>query len=406
MPTIAVRIPQMGEGLQEALLVEFLKQPGEQITRDEPIYVMETDKATTDVESPYDGVLVEWTAEPGTVMAIGSEVGRMEVADGVKEMPAGHGPADEATADDAKRSESDSANEKSGGSLSSPKSKRSDVVIPPRTKKYLKEKGLLDVADSIPVAGSKMMPDDVDRFLSAQTKTNATYTPEETDEYAEAELPKSQVTLNYRLVRGSTSCVPVTVMQTVDWEAIFAAREKLKSESTGDTKPPSGFAMMMHCVVQTMMDHPKFRSSLVGDGKYLRTFKNVSLGIAVGLPGDELLTAVVKNANQLSREQFFAAANEQIELARSGTDQADSSVTISVSNIGSAGMRWGIPAIVSPAAATLALGEVYEQPIPDGDSFKFRKTAELTLSFDHRLINGIGAADFMNQLKEKIESYV
>ena len=54
MPTIAVRIPQMGEGLQEALLVEFLKQPGEQITRDEPIYVMETDKATTDVESPYD----------------------------------------------------------------------------------------------------------------------------------------------------------------------------------------------------------------------------------------------------------------------------------------------------------------------------------------------------------------
>ena len=218
MPTIAVRIPQMGEGLQEALLVEFLKQPGEQITRDEPIYVMETDKATTDVESPYDGVLVEWTAEPGTVMAIGSEVGRMEVADGVKEMPAGHGPADEATADDAKRSESDSANEKSGGSLSSPKSKRSDVVIPPRTKKYLKEKGLLDVADSIPVAGSKMMPDDVDRFLSAQTKTNATYTPEETDEYAEAELPKSQVTLNYRLVRGSTSCVPVTVMQTVDWK--------------------------------------------------------------------------------------------------------------------------------------------------------------------------------------------
>lgn len=411
MPTIAVRIPQMGEGLQEALLVEFLKQPGEQITRDEPIYVMETDKATTDVESPYDGVLVEWTAEPGTVMAIGSEVGRMEVAEGVKEMPAGHGPADDATADDSgandsSGSESGSTDEKSESSVSSAKRKRSDVVIPPRTKKYLKEKGLLDVADSIPVAGSKMMPEDVDKFLSSQSKANATYSPEETDEYAEAELPKSQVTLNYRLVRGSTNCVPVTVMQTIDWEAIFAAREKLKSTATGGTKPPSGFAMMMHCVVQTLMDHPKFRSSLVGDGKYLRTFKNVSLGIAVGLPGDELLTAVVKNANQYSREEFFAAANEQIDLARSGTDQADSSVTISVSNIGSAGMRWGIPAIVSPAAATLALGEIYERPVLDGDSFKFRKTAELTLSFDHRLINGIGAADFMNQLKEKIESYV
>ena len=70
MPVISVRIPQMGEGLQEALLVEFIKQPGDQIKRDEPIYVMETDKATTDVESPYDGTLVEWTAEPGTVLEI------------------------------------------------------------------------------------------------------------------------------------------------------------------------------------------------------------------------------------------------------------------------------------------------------------------------------------------------
>ena len=63
MPVISVRIPQLGEGLQEALLVDFLKQPGDEIKRDDPIYVMETDKATTDVESPYAGKLVEWTVE-------------------------------------------------------------------------------------------------------------------------------------------------------------------------------------------------------------------------------------------------------------------------------------------------------------------------------------------------------
>ena len=96
MPVISVRIPQLGEGLQEALLVELLKQPGDTIRRDEPIYTMETDKATTDVESPYDGKLVEWLVEPGTVLSIGHEIAKMEVAEGVKEMPAGHGPADEA----------------------------------------------------------------------------------------------------------------------------------------------------------------------------------------------------------------------------------------------------------------------------------------------------------------------
>ena len=74
MPVISVRIPQLGEGLQEALLVEFLKQPGDVVKRDEPIYVMETDKATTDVESPYAGTLVEWTVDPGSVLEIGAEI--------------------------------------------------------------------------------------------------------------------------------------------------------------------------------------------------------------------------------------------------------------------------------------------------------------------------------------------
>ena len=85
MPIISVRIPQLGEGLQEALLVDLLKQPGDEIKRDEPIYTMETDKATTDVESPYDGKLVEWLVETGTVLSIGTEIAKMEVAEGARQ---------------------------------------------------------------------------------------------------------------------------------------------------------------------------------------------------------------------------------------------------------------------------------------------------------------------------------
>jgi pyruvate/2-oxoglutarate dehydrogenase complex dihydrolipoamide acyltransferase (E2) component len=90
MPIISIRIPQLGEGLQEALLVELLKQPGDTVARDEPIYVMETDKASTDVESPYGGTLIEWVVEPGTVLAIGAEVARIEVPEGIQETSAGH----------------------------------------------------------------------------------------------------------------------------------------------------------------------------------------------------------------------------------------------------------------------------------------------------------------------------
>src|SRR5215212_9121244 len=93
MPVVSLRIPQIGEGLLEARLVAVLKQPGDKVKRDEPIYQMETDKAVMDVESPYEGVLVEWLAPVDTILPIGGEVARMEVADGVKPMEVHGAPA-------------------------------------------------------------------------------------------------------------------------------------------------------------------------------------------------------------------------------------------------------------------------------------------------------------------------
>ena len=98
MPTVAIRIPQLGEGLQESLVIELFKNAGDQVKRDEPLYAMETDKGTMDIESPYDGVLTEWLVEEGTVHKIGAAIAHMEVADGVEEMAAGHGPPEPSAA--------------------------------------------------------------------------------------------------------------------------------------------------------------------------------------------------------------------------------------------------------------------------------------------------------------------
>lgn len=390
MPVISVRIPQLGEGLQEALLVEFLKKPGDPVTRDEPIYVMETDKATTDVESPYDGTLVEWTVESGSVLEIGAEVGKMEVAAGVKEMPSGHGPA-ESTPDPAP-----AAAAKSATTAAKPV-RSSKVMIPPKTRKYLKELNLLDVVDEIPASGTKLMPEDVDAYLAAGGSEPGGVSAEQ---YSIEPLPKSQVVLNYRLGRGAKACIPVTVMTDMDWTNVSQARAQTR-QSGG----PTGFAMACWAVVQALKEHPKFRSSLTADGKSLKVFKNVNLGVAVALPGDEMVTAVVREAETLSANEFFEAFSKQVITARDGVDQADESTTVTVSNIGKAGMRIGIPAIVAPAVATLALGEAFAHPVPDGDSFKFKTMITATLSFDHRVANGVGAANFMSDIKSKIESF-
>ena len=390
MPIISVRIPQLGEGLQEALLVDFLKKPGEAIKRDEPIYVMETDKATTDVESPYEGSLVEWTVEKGSVLEIGTEIAKMEVAEGVKEMPVGHGPQDSAETTAAPSASSST-------SAAKPAVRSGKIQIPPKTRKYLKELGLLDVAESIPTSGKKLMPEDVDNYLANQGSAAASVS---TDEYDLVDVPMSQITLNYRLVRGTQVCVPVTVMNEMDWSAIQNSRDNVR-ESGG----PTGFAMACWSVVQALKKHEKFRSAMASDGKKLKVFHRVNLGVAVALPGDEMVTAVVRNADEMDKDAFFSSLSTQIEQARDGKDQADESTTLTISNIGKAGMRIGIPAIVAPAVATLAIGETYQLPVPDGDGFKFRPAVTATLSFDHRIANGVGAANFMNDFKAEIEGF-
>jgi len=158
-------------------------------------------------------------------------------------------------------------------------------------------------------------------------------------------------------------------------------------------------------VVQTMQKHSIFRSTLSSNGKVLRTYRHVNLGVAVSLPGDALQTAVVRQADTMDQATFFSALTQRIEDVRAGQDQIDESTTLTASNIGVVGMRKGIPLVVAPAVATLALGQVYDEPIPTPEGFAFRKTACLTMSFDHRLLNGIGAANFLNDLREFVATY-
>jgi pyruvate dehydrogenase E2 component (dihydrolipoamide acetyltransferase) len=400
MPIIPILIPQLGEGLQEALLVEFLKKPGDKVRRDEPIYVMETDKATTDVESPYDGTLVEWTVETGSVLAIGTEIAKMEVAEGTQLMTAGHGPSsDETELPEVSVASEDGDEEDSRGSA---RETEAGVKIPPRTRKYLKDKGLLAVAEKIPAVGNKLMPEDVDRFIASGGVEAMSIPGVDSEKYDVVPLSRHQLTLNYRMTRSAQQTIPVTVQTEVNWTAIEAARAE-----TRQAGGPTSFVMSLWCVVEALKKHPKLRSSLAADGKHLNQYKHTNLGIAVSLPDDVLVTAVVRDADVLQQASFFEACTHQIELARNGKDQADQSTTLTVSNIGKVGMRMGIPAIVAPAVATLAMGEAYWQPVPDanGSGYRFQSAVTFTLTFDHRILNGVGAANFMNDLKQLCENF-
>lgn len=371
MALVPVNIPQIGEGLQEARLVAILKQPGEAVRRDEPIYQMETDKAVMDVESPYTGVLKEWLAEADAILPIGSAVAMMEVDDAVAAEvtgPAlGTGPA--APAASGARS----------------------LNIPPRTRAYAKEKGITEEQlAALAAGGAKLMPADIDAYLAGGAKG-----------FAERPIPAKQRLLNSRMVRGNELVVPGTMTVVVDWTPI--ERERARIKASGSDFQPSAFTMFAFAVAQALKEYPAFRTSLVGDATF-RTYDHAALGIAVGLPGDELVLAVVEEADTLDWHAFAARTRERIDLARTGVDQATEAVTLSLTNMQSHGLRDAIPVVVPPAVATVFLGEVYVGIAQSSDELKPARLVNVTMTFDHRVANGVGAANFLSSVRRRLET--
>jgi pyruvate dehydrogenase E2 component (dihydrolipoamide acetyltransferase) len=240
------------------------------------------------------------------------------------------------------------------------------------------------------------MPEDIDAYLAGRGA------PATGSGYSEQPLGQKQRLLASRLVRGSQLVVPGTISVVCEWAAVENLRARIKV-SGGDFQP-SAFTMFAFAVARALRDFPMFRSTLVGDGT-LRTYETAHLGIAVALPGDELVLAVVDDADRLEWREFATRMRAQIELARSGQDQANESVTISLTNMQAAGLRDAVPVVVPPGVATLFLGESYYGIDQDTSAeVKLTRCANLALTFDHRLINGVGAADFLNAVKANVES--
>ncbi|RYG39384.1 hypothetical protein EON81_01235 [bacterium] len=385
MPHATVRIPQIGEGLQEARLVAVLKQPGDRVRRDEPIYQMETDKAVMDVESPYEGTLVQWLAQADEVLPIGAEVAIMDVAEVLGEADAkveNVTAVPEALAPDSETRLAGARN----------------AQIPPRTRAYAKEKGLSEEQLlHVPSASAKLMPGDIDAYLeSAGAPKTAPAVG-----YSEAPMAAQQRVLASRLVRASQLVVPGTISVVSDWGPI--ERERARNLADGGEFRPSGFTMFAYAVAQTLKDFPIFRSSVVGDST-LRTYERATLGIAVSRPGDELVTASVEGADALDWPTFAKQMRERIEAARNGRDQASERITVSLTNMQSFGLRDAVAVVVPPAVATLFVGEVYYGLDPESETPKMRRCCNLALTFDHRLINGVGAAEFLKAVRMKVET--
>lgn len=382
MAIVSVRIPQMGEGLQEARLIAFLKQPGDQVSLDEPIYQMETDKAVLDVESPVAGVLLEWTAQPDDILPIGAEIARIQTAVEDEDRPAADvRPASEAppAAPQPKLAPAPM----SGGPLR-------NAEASPRVAAYARSKGLTDEQiRAIPRRGERLTEEDVDAFLSRSAG----------DAFDETPLPRRQRLLASRLVRAHQLAVPSQLTVVAPWAAV--ERLKARMTASGGDFQPSAFTIFAYAVARALPNHPALRSQLIGDST-VRTYRSATLGIAVARENDELVLAAVPEADRLSWRPFAEAVRLAIRQAREGHDQASDAITLSLTNLQAQGVRDGSPVVVPPAVGTLLLGEPHWAWQDAAGSPVLSRVVHLTLAFDHRVLNGVGAAAFANEVRANL----
>ena len=202
--------------------------------------------------------------------------------------------------------------------------------------------------------------------------------------------PRQRV-LNQRIQYSAQTIPQGTMTHSVVWEDVVSAAVRMRSSHPG--LAISEFDVVSFCAAQAAVDSPGLRSVFV-DEATRREYSRLNLGIAVHLAGDELATAVVRGADALPFEEFLSQSHARIQRAQEGTDQAADDVQLLITHLGRLPVTNATPILVSPAAGVLFVGG----PAPGAPG----GAVNLTLGFDHRVLNGIAAARFLCDVGRRI----
>lgn len=207
--------------------------------------------------------------------------------------------------------------------------------------------------------------------------------------------------LSPTIVRRLGRVVPANLQIDARWDAIRTARNKSKKKEGKNAASPS--VMVAWAVVRAMEKHAPFRRIILEDDRIVEN-DEFDLGIAVALDDDRLATAVVTRANQRDWPDFLRRYNDTVEETRGGRVDAVNAPLV-ISSLGAFGVRAAAPIVVPPSVGTLFVGSAHYETMGDGKKSALAEVITLSLTFDHRVVNGAGAANFVHDIKELIEKF-
>ena len=207
--------------------------------------------------------------------------------------------------------------------------------------------------------------------------------------------------LSPTITRKLSHVIPANLQIDARWNSLRQARDAAKKKNGKHAPSPS--VMIAWTVVRAMEKHAPFRRLILEDDHIIEN-DDFDLGIAVALEGDRLATAVITQANKKSWPEFLKIYNETVDATRSGRVDAMNAPVV-ITSLGAFGVRAGAPIVVPPSVGTLFVGSAHQELFANGDKNEPAEVITLSLTFDHRVVNGAGAASFVHEIKEQIEGF-
>ncbi|NMB90359.1 MAG: 2-oxo acid dehydrogenase subunit E2 [Chloroflexi bacterium] len=387
MPYAEIKIPdEMGE-VDEWVVVTWLKQVGDRVQKDEVLLVLQAAKVSYDYPAPADGKVAEILAAQGEVVNKQQVLARLEVE---TSPPAETAPAGEQTASPSPAGAPESPR-RAGGALVSPLARRVARE---------NQVDLAQVTGSGP--GGRISDKDVLAYIAARQAHPAVEeeTPGPAGQPAAQEIPftGARALIARRMLESMQSMAQLTLHTEADVTDLVALREQLKQHD-----PLTYSDLIVRACALALEQHPHVNATL--DGERIRILPEIHIGLAVALK-DGLIVPVILNANRLSLKEIAAARERLVERARSGkiTPAEYSGGTFTVTNLGTYDIDGFTPIINPPEAAILGVGRIREKVVVHQGKVAQRAMLTLSLTIDHRIVDGAPGAEFLKTIKQLLEA--
>jgi pyruvate dehydrogenase E2 component (dihydrolipoamide acetyltransferase) len=385
-------MPKLSDSEADAIVLRWLKAPGEEFRRGDGLMEVETDKATVVYEAEEDGTIESILVSEGETVAVGQPIARL-VGDNAPTPPAADAPtAPPRAAPTPPHRATNHAAAKGGSPNATPVARRTAVEL---------GVSLHDVAGTGP--GGRITREDVRDAAGAGSRATRADEPASTadarGQVRVVELTPTQATIARRMAQSAAEVPTFTVSADADVSEVVALRRGARKESD---QAPSLNDFVVKAAALALREFPRFNASF-RDGR-IELYARVNVGIAVAAD-EALLVPVVADADRLTLAEIAVATRRLAEGARTRSLEPDQlqGGTFTVSNLGMFGARSFTAIVNLPEAAILAVGSVRRAPVEDGAAVAFRDVMTLTLTCDHRVVYGADGARFLSRLCELLE---